>query len=202
MAAYERTGKQAFVSSFVSIGINLGFVFILEHMKIKKTIQLYVKKERDKQYPSLIRDFIRCGIAGWCLEVIFTSAGSLLRHDFSMTAHTSFLMFPIYGMGALLAPIADTIDHWVDEPYRQIVDWNERSVWPKYVRHGLFFMVLIFAVEYASGLLLRHMGICPWDYTGCPTNIDGLIRLDFAPFWFATGLLMEKITRKAPEQTL
>lgn len=36
----------------------------------------------------------------------------------------------------------------------------------------------------------------PWDYTGRNTNIDGLIRLDFAPLWFATGLLFEQITKK------
>ena len=40
------------------------------------------------------------------------------------------------------------------------------------------------------------MGVCPWDYTGRHSNIDGLIRLDFAPLWFMTGLLFEQITKK------
>lgn len=39
-------------------------------------------------------------------------------------------------------------------------------------------------------------GICPWDYTGRPMNVNGLIRLDFAPLWFGTGLLFEWITKK------
>ncbi|MGL6217488.1 MAG: putative ABC transporter permease, partial [Lacrimispora sphenoides] len=46
------------------------------------------------------------------------------------------------------------------------------------------------------GSLLRGRGMCPWDYTGRNSNIDGLIRLDFAPLWFATGLLFEQITKK------
>ena len=58
------------------------------------------------------------------------------------------------------------------------------------------YMVLIFVAEYLSGTWLRTMGVCPWDYTGRHSNIDGLIRLDFAPLWFMTGLLFEQITKK------
>ncbi|MDO4296441.1 MAG: hypothetical protein Q4D90_09835 [bacterium] len=147
--------------------------------------------------------FIRCGLAGWCLEVFFTSFCSLLEQDFRMMAHTSFLMFPIYGLGALLAPIADRVDAWVDEPCRLAVEWKEREYpWVRFLRHGLLFMVLIFLVEYIAGRLLGALGICPWDYRGIPSNVDGVIRLDFAPFWFVTGLLLERITQKAPEQLL
>jgi uncharacterized membrane protein len=55
-------------------------------------------------------------------------------------------------------------------------------------------MVLIFMTEYASGFFLRRLGICPWDYTGRGLNIDGLIRLDFAPGWFGAGLLFERLS--------
>lgn len=61
-------------------------------------------------------------------------------------------------------------------------------------RHGINDMVLIFTTEYLAGSFLRGAGICPWDYTGRVMNIDGLIRLDFAPFWFLTGLLFEWLT--------
>jgi hypothetical protein len=37
--------------------------------------------------------------------------------------------------------------------------------------------------------------MCPWDYSGRIWNVDGLIRLDFAPFWFAAGLIFERLTR-------
>ena len=52
------------------------------------------------------QDFFKCGIAGWCLEVIWTGGISCLHHDLSMTASTSLLMFPIYGMGAFIKPIS------------------------------------------------------------------------------------------------
>ena len=32
-------------------------------------------------------------------------------------------------------------------------------------------------------------------YTGFQTSVNGLIRLDFAPLWFATGLLFEQISK-------
>lgn len=61
-------------------------------------------------------------------------------------------------------------------------------------RHGILDMVLIFFAEYLMGTFLKSLGICPWDYTGRMLSIDGVIRLDFAPFWFMTGLLFEYLT--------
>ena len=63
------------------------------------------------------------------------------------------------------------------------------------MRHGLLYMVLIFMVEYAAGAWMTERGICPWDYTGRHSSINGLIRLDFAPLWFGTGLLFENLTK-------
>lgn len=107
-------------------------------------------------------------------------------------AHTSLLMFPIYGMGALLGPIGRQVDLWIgDGSGGKGAALNPAD---QAVRHGMLYMVLIFIGEYLSGLLLRRQGICPWDYTGCRSSINGLIRLDFAPLWFLTGLLFEQIT--------
>ena len=44
-------------------------------------------------------NFIRCGIAGWCLEVVFTALDSLARGNWKMMGQTSLIMFPIYGLG-------------------------------------------------------------------------------------------------------
>ena len=57
-----------------------------------------------------LKNFFKCGIAGWCLEVIFTSAESILARDWRLMGHTSLLMFPIYGMGALLGPIGSRVE--------------------------------------------------------------------------------------------
>lgn len=138
------------------------------------------------------RNFLKCGVTGWCLEVMFTSISSVAAGDWRLMGKTSLLMFPIYGMGAFLAPIGRFVDRWVNiQPLHTHMKTSERMV-----RHGFLYMVLIFTVEYATGFWLRAYGMCPWDYSGRHSNIDGLIRLDFAPLWFATGLLFEQITKK------
>jgi len=133
-------------------------------------------------------NFCKCGIAGWCLEVMFTSIESVMAQDWRLMGRTSLLMFPIYGMGALLAPIGRAVDAWLGSRPLRSTD--------QYVRHGMLYMVLIFTAEYISGAWLKARGMCPWDYSGRQSNINGLIRLDFAPLWFATGLLFEQITKK------
>lgn len=154
---------------------------LMKNMKILSQLNL-------KRLPF---DFFKCGVTGWCLEVIFTSIDSILRHDWRLMGQTSLLMFPIYGCGALLGPIGTFIDRWLGSG----TELKEKA-FDLAIRHGFLYMVLIFVAEYFSGSLLRGGGMCPWDYTGRSTNIDGLIRLDFAPLWFGTGLLFEQITKK------
>ena len=123
-------------------------------------------------------NFVKCGLAGWCIEVFWPGLGSLLSYDRKMTGTTSLIMFPIYGMAALLKPI-----------YNALKNRNT------FLRGGVY-TILIFTVEYFSGLLLRAANMCPWDYSYSKLNINGLIRLDYAPAWFCAGLLMERIVRK------
>ena len=87
-------------------------------------------------------------------------------------------MFPIYGCASIIAPL-----------YARISSLS-------FVCRGLLYMLGFYMVEFISGSFLREIGICPWDYTGLHSNVNGLIRLDFAPLWFATGLIFERITKK------
>lgn len=119
--------------------------------------------------------FIQCGVTGICLEVAYTGLISRIHHDRTMMGKTSILMFPIYGAAALLLPLCSLVKGW-------------NVLW-----RGLLYMSCIFTGEYISGKLLSLKGMCPWDYSHAPFNIQGLIRLDFAPLWFLTGLLFEKI---------
>ncbi|MDO4268142.1 MAG: hypothetical protein Q4C73_06675 [Eubacteriales bacterium] len=144
--------------------------------------------EAMRKIKNIPADFVKCGIAGWCLEVIFTSVESIMAHDWRLMGRTSLLMFPIYGCGALLSLIGMGVDQWIGGRPPNLRD--------KMIRHGMLYMVLIFAAEYISGAWLRSRGICPWDYSQSQANVNGLIRLDFAPLWFATGLLFEQITKK------
>lgn len=54
----------------------------------------------------------------------------------------------------------------------------------------------IFAVEYVTGRILQAKSMCPWNYHRCRWQVHDLIRLDYAPCWFFTGLLFEKILCK------
>ena len=125
------------------------------------------------------KNFFLCGLTGWCMEIIFTSISAFSKKDFRFIGHTSLWMFPIYGLAAFIKPV-----------YRLI-----RKL-PALFR-GSIYSLGIFACEYTSGMLLKKHHLCPWDYSQSPVNINGVIRLDYAPFWLFAGLLFERIvTRK------
>lgn len=158
-----------------------------------RTILEGMKTQIFKQF---LINFIRCGIAGWCLEVMFTSVDSMMAGDWRLMGQTSLIMFPIYGCGAFLVPISRLMDDWLsDLPGFEEASKERIGRIPLLIRHGLLYMVLIFIAEYVTGIWLTGAGICPWDYSYWPDNVDGVIRLNFAPLWFGTGLLFEQITK-------
>ncbi len=128
-----------------------------------------------KHLPLFLRNFLRCGLTGWCMEILVTSLDSLRRRDFKLKGTTSIWMFPIYGCAALFGPVYRLLRHK-----------------PFWVR-GLTYMSLIFSGEYLSGRFLALRSMCPWDYSRSRWNIKRVIRLDYAPAWFGAGLLFEKI---------
>jgi uncharacterized membrane protein len=125
------------------------------------------------------RNFLICGLTGWCIEIIFTSIKCLHRRDGRLIGQTSLWMFPIYGMAVLIEPIHRKIGRF-----------------PMLLR-GVLYSLGIFSCEYISGSILKKHALCPWDYSDAKANIHGVIRLDFAPYWIATGLLFEKILCKS-----
>ena len=130
-----------------------------------------------------IKKFLKCGLAGWCLEILFTAFGSLKRKDITLKGTTSVWMFPIYGCAAFLTPLCHLLKNM-----------------PVLFR-GLTYMSCIFTVEYFSGTLLKKIKSCPWDYSRSRWNIGRVIRLDFAPLWFFTGLLFEKLVLPKQSKT-
>src|SRR6218665_2165797 len=74
---------------------------------------------------------------------------------------------------------------------------------------ALAYAAVIFGAEFAAGWMLRKvLGRCPWDYEKRGWNVNGLIRLDYAPFWYVAGLLFEpareallRVTSEALRQT-
>lgn len=125
----------------------------------------------------MVKRFAIYGILGWSMEVLWTGMGAFLLGDWRLPGFTFLWMFPIYGLAVLMEPLHDQI-----------------SSRPWYVR-GLIWMAVIFGLEYFSGWALAAvLGRCPWDYSSVtPYHIRGLIRLDYAPAWFAVGLLFERL---------
>lgn len=120
-------------------------------------------------------NFIKCGLFGLCLEVLWTGSINCIHHDPKMSASTSLLMFPIYGLAAFIKPISSFLKG------------------SSFIVRGTIYTIGIYFVEYTSGTLLKAFGICPWNYENAKYNLNGLIRLDYAPAWFTAGLLFEKL---------
>lgn len=119
-------------------------------------------------------NFVKCGMYGWCIEVLWTGLNSMVKHDPKLMGTSSLRMFPIYGMASIIAPLSSHLKKFHT------------------FTRGLIYMLGIYAVEYTSGTYLKKRGCCPWDYSDSPFHVNGVIRLDYAPLWFLTGLFYEK----------
>lgn len=124
---------------------------------------------------NLFFNFLHCGCIGWCFECFFTGLCALKRHDPKLICNTSLWMFPIYGMATFIGPIS-----------KLLAGYNIL------IRGGIYTLG-IFAAEYLTGTILTYFHVCPWDYSHATYNISGVIRLDYAPLWFAVGLIYEYI---------
>lgn len=132
---------------------------------------------------TFLKNFLKCGLTGWCMEILFTSMGALRRRDMTLRGVTSLWMFPIYGCAAMLSPLSLLL--------------RAKPLWTR----GLAYMSLIFSGEYITGKLLTKQKSCPWDYGRSRWNIGRVIRLDFAPCWFGAGLLFERLLSPASPKT-
>ncbi len=141
------------------------------------------------------RAFVAYGLLGWCAEILWTALYDFIsgsqraegdRADrvpmtraerLRLQGRTYLWMFPIYGSAAFLFnPAHDAL---------RGVFW----VW-----RGILYMIGIFIIEAITGLLLKAItGRCPWDYSYARWHVGGVIRLDYAPVWFAFGMILERV---------
>ncbi len=129
------------------------------------------------QIQDFLLTFVRCGILGWCMEILFTSLQSFRRREKKGMGNTSVFMFPIYGLAVFLKPVCRLVGGL------------------HVILRGIIYTVCIFTAEYGTGRFLQKRDMCPWDYSCSPWNIRSIIRLDYAPVWFFTGLIFEKFLR-------
>ncbi len=127
----------------------------------------------------LVGSFILACV-GVTIEVLLTAATNFYKkRDTRLKGYSYVWMLPIYGL-------AYPLFVWL---WPMISGWN-------IVARGILYLVLLFAVEYLSGWLLRKLiGKCPWEeqYKGKKWSINNLVRLDYAPGWFVVALLFERL---------
>lgn len=129
--------------------------------------------------PDAVVDTYLLMSVGVALEVAFTALTDIRQSDRRLTGHSYLWMFPIYALVYPLLAVA-----W---PVLEDVPWPVR---------GAVYVVAFFAVEYASGWLIRRLvGECPWEsgYLQARWGVHGLIRLDYAPAWFVVALIFERL---------
>lgn len=131
----------------------------------------------------LLGKFIAYGLVGWCIECCFTSVMDLASGagDLRLKGYSYLWMHPIWGVGLLLG--------------EHLLGLMQRAGLGRVTR-AFVAMAVCFTVEYVSGaLLVAAIGRCPWDYSVSPWNVNGLIRLDYAPFWLLGGWIYEPLAR-------
>ncbi len=115
---------------------------------------------------------------GVTIEVVLTGIVRFRKqHDKSLEGYSYIWMIPVY---ALAWPIL-------------VVLLPKIGTWHVVIR-GLIYVIILLAVEYIAGMLLRILlGECPWEkqYKGKKWAIDSLVRLDYAPGWFVVALVFE-----------
>ena len=122
-------------------------------------------------------DFVKCGILGWCIEIIWTAFHGIKSKNNKFIGYTSIIMFPIYGLASVIKPISLKL---------------KKMKMPTIIR-GFVYSIGIFMVELITGSILKKTINCPLDYSDKKYNINGVIRIDYAPLWCIVGVIFEKM---------
>jgi len=128
-----------------------------------------------KQYE---RFFIYGGF-GWCVEIVFTSIAAQIEGsgDITLQGHSYIWMPLVWGLGFLLM---DKVSKYLQK--KQVM----------FVFRGLVYMVACLFWEYIFGVVFGFiLNKIPWDYSYSPWSLGGATRIDYAPFWYVGGLVME-----------
>jgi Putative ABC-transporter type IV len=122
----------------------------------------------------MLRRFVAYGVMGLGIEVGFTGAvRGIFQRDRRLRGESFLWMLPIYGAGGLLL---------------ERLHGRLRSRGMGRAARALCGTAAIYGIEYISGAALEQVtGECPWRYRR-GLHVNGYVRLDYAPFWFACAL--------------
>ena len=123
----------------------------------------------------MIIRFVLFGMLGIVAMVVATAVkSSIVQRRLNLNGEASLILFPLFGIIALMYPIiAIRIG---------FLPWYGR---------GVVYMLAFYIVQFVVGLLLTKLGICPWRYS--KGSLQGLVRIADAPVWYASGLMVEWI---------
>jgi hypothetical protein len=127
-------------------------------------------------------EFLLFGFLGLGLEVAFTAALDYLQSgDRRLMGYSSLLYFAFYGLTPIFFLSARPVVFRL----------------PLLARGAVYALCALAAEYSAMGLLRLVFGSSPSEknYYQARWNVHGLIRLDFAPAWFAAGLFLECVFR-------
>lgn len=139
--------------------------------------------------------FIAYGSLGLLVEVVFTGIHAFFfLKSKNAYGRVSLWMFPVWGSGALIL--------------EQIRDWSDTNpnLWWHITLRAILLTVVIYILEFVWGLFFEYFPItkrCVWKYMDPKTHekvhrfsIMGLIRLDYAIYWYALAIIFDVFSPK------
>jgi hypothetical protein len=145
-----------------------------------------------------MKTFVLFALFGWIAEVVWTAMYDFVTGTrraagdsnarvksppavrWRLEGKTYLWMFPVYGSaGEMFVRLHAAIASW---------PWFGR---------GAIYCAGAFVIEAAAGWILKLLTKrIPWDYSFARWSaLGGAIRLDYAPVWFAFGLILEQVER-------
>ncbi|KAE8585879.1 hypothetical protein XENTR_v10021491 [Xenopus tropicalis] len=126
----------------------------------------------------LLSRFYIYAIHGYVCEILFTAVWDFVSSgDWRFQGVTSVWALFIYGTAML------GIEHMY------LVLQHRCST----VTRCLLYTLWAYLCELSSGSILKGLGACPWDYSHFRYNYQGLVTLEYAPFWFMGCIILEKL---------
>lgn len=132
--------------------------------------------------PAWLRFYVY-GLHGVFDEVVFTALYDLYHADKGnrqLLGYSTLFSFFMYA----------SCSYFVERLYIRL--YYKHGV-PVYVRIPIYLAVL-YAWELTSGLLLRQLGACSWDYSHYDYNFMGLITLEYAPAWCILCIIQDLLS--------
>ncbi|XP_061651371.1 transmembrane protein 229b isoform X2 [Phyllopteryx taeniolatus] len=117
-------------------------------------------------------------IHGFVCEVMFTACWDFALHrNWKLPGVTSVWALLIYGT-CILA---------IERLFLRLRDRFNVGI------RCLIYTLWMYAWELSTGLLLRRLGACPWDYSKFRYNLMGLVTAEYIVPWFCAAYLVERL---------